>query len=106
MYLNEFADPKNSRFARWRYGSRPQPVEESGSTMGLKMTARFILRPRERPGNRRRKLMNEWWRRRTYLIYRHVRSIYSPCVRDSAREFSPSQVSAANPFFKGPTDYS
>ena len=42
--------------------------------------------------------------RKTYLIGSHVGSIYSPGVRDSAREFSSSQPIAANPLFKGPTD--
>ena len=42
--------------------------------------------------------------RKTYSIGGHVGGIYRPCVRDSASQFSPLQPSAANPFFKGPTD--
>jgi hypothetical protein len=39
----------------------------------------------------------------TKLSGRHVGSIYVPRIRYSAGEFSSSQVSAANPLFKGTT---
>ena len=85
-----------------------------------KPPARHILAnadPRTTVGERRSGRMRDWGAgklitgtailpdHKTYLIYRHVGGIYRPGVRNSAGEFPPSQPTAANPFFKGPTDY-
>ena len=55
---------------------------------GLEMTTPHILRPRKRPENRRRQLMESGGAIR--LSGSHVGGVYRPGVRNSAGEFSSS----------------
>ena len=103
MHLNEFADPKIYALPADGMAAVLNQLENIWLDRGLEDDNAHIRRSRRQPNDRRRKLTTSG--DATGLSGSHVGGIYRPCVRDSAREFSSSQPIAANPLFKGPTDY-
>ena len=96
MHLNEFADPNIYAL----------PADDMAAV--IKHEAALVTTDPSSVGERSSQRTGEGtlWTSggATGLSGSHVGSIYRPGVRNSAGEFPPSQPTAANPFFKGPTD--